>query len=57
MPLHINGAKSEGSHTNKPVLELKDLMVTLSVCFYRLKEGVELVGGEDPRRVGREETD
>ena len=57
MPLHINGAKSEGSHMNKPVLELIDLLAILSVCFYRLKKGVELVGGEDIGRVGREETD
>lgn len=42
---------------NKPVLELIDLLVILSICFYRLKEGVELVGGEDLGRVGREETD
>lgn len=36
--------KSKGSHSSKPVLELTDIIVTLSVCFHRLKEGVE-VGG------------
>lgn len=44
VPLHKNGAKSKGSHSSKPVLELTDIIVTLSVCFHRLKEGVE-VGG------------
>lgn len=57
VPLHKNGAKSKDSHSSKPVCELTDIIVTLSVCFHRLKEGIELVGGEDLGRVGREETD